>query len=500
MPARSASSPRPPIPRTVWALGFVSLCMDVSSELIHALLPIYLVTTMGMSVAALGVLEGAAEATAMIVKIFSGALSDWLGRRKALLLLGYGLAALTKPLFPLAAGPATVAAARLLDRVGKGIRGAPRDALVADVAPPEIRGACFGLRQSMDTVGAFAGPLLAIALMLAFADHIRAVLWFAVVPAFAAVALILFGVEEPASAPAAARAFRSPLHWRALRAFSGRYWFVVLIGTAFTLARFSEAFLVLRAQQVGLDIAWIPAVMVVMSVAYAASAYPVGIVSDKFGARAARGRHAAADRGRSAAGRERVAHGAVRGRRRLGAAHGFHAGHARRARRANRAGRAARHRVRRVQSRGRDRDARGERARRLAVGTPRRADDVLHRRGARGRRTRDVRIRSAAPGACGMTVGDRRGGADALALRSRATCAWLWRGRIHPQARARSIRALEPAFGVAVAALGRSPRLPRDVARASRAVFSAPGVRGRSLRVMHRRSSAKPRKAWARCG
>ncbi|ABA51401.1 major facilitator family transporter [Burkholderia pseudomallei 1106b] len=286
MPARSASSPRPPIPRTVWALGFVSLCMDVSSELIHALLPIYLVTTMGMSVAALGVLEGAAEATAMIVKIFSGALSDWLGRRKALLLLGYGLAALTKPLFPLAAGPATVAAARLLDRVGKGIRGAPRDALVADVAPPEIRGACFGLRQSMDTVGAFAGPLLAIALMLAFADHIRAVLWFAVVPAFAAVALILFGVEEPASAPAAARAFRSPLHWRALRAFSGRYWFVVLIGTAFTLARFSEAFLVLRAQQVGLDIAWIPAVMVVMSIAYAASAYPVGIVSDKFGARA----------------------------------------------------------------------------------------------------------------------------------------------------------------------------------------------------------------------
>ncbi|EIP86955.1 Permeases of the major facilitator superfamily [Burkholderia humptydooensis MSMB43] len=270
----------------MWALGFVSLCMDVSSELIHALLPIYLVTTMGMSVAALGVLEGAAEATAMIVKIFSGALSDWLGRRKALLLLGYGLAALTKPLFPLASGPATVAAARLLDRVGKGIRGAPRDALVADVAPPEIRGACFGLRQSMDTVGAFAGPLLAIVLMLAFADHIRAVLWFAVVPAFAAIVLILFGVDEPAAAPAAARTFRSPLHWRALRAFSGRYWFVVLIGTAFTLARFSEAFLVLRAQQAGLDIAWIPAVMVVMSVAYAASAYPVGIVSDTFGARA----------------------------------------------------------------------------------------------------------------------------------------------------------------------------------------------------------------------
>jgi MFS family permease len=274
------SSTRIAIPRTVWALGFVSLFMDLSSELIHALLPIFLVTTMGMSVTALGVLEGAAEATAMIVKVFSGPVSDWLGRRKPLLLLGYGLAALTKPLFPLASTPAWVVAARLLDRVGKGIRGAPRDALVADVAPPEIRGACFGLRQSMDTIGAFVGPLLAIVLMFWFTDHIRTVLWFAVVPAFIAIGLIAFGIDESGHAPAH-RTFRSPLCWRALREFPARYWFIVTIGATFTLARFSEAFLVLRAQQTGLDLVWIPGVMVVMSLAYSLSAYPVGILSDR---------------------------------------------------------------------------------------------------------------------------------------------------------------------------------------------------------------------------
>ncbi|MGU7784005.1 MFS transporter [Burkholderia sp. PU8-34] len=290
MEPHTAVSSRPAIPSTVWALGFVSLLMDLSSELVHALLPIYLVSTMGMSVAALGVLEGAAESTALIVRIFSGAISDWLGRRKVLLLAGYGLAALTKPLFPLAQGPGLVIVARLVDRVGKGIRGAPRDALVADIAPAEIRGACFGLRQSMDTAGAIGGPLLAIALMFAFADHIRAVLWFAVLPALATFAVLLFGVREPATAhagrPGVGRPFRAPFDRRALRAFSGGYWFVVAIGATFTLARFSEAFLVLRAQQTGMDVAWIPSVMVVMSGAYALSAYPAGVVSDRLDRRA----------------------------------------------------------------------------------------------------------------------------------------------------------------------------------------------------------------------
>lgn len=271
---------RPAIPRTIWMLGFVSLFMDLSSELIHALLPIFLVTTLGMSVTALGLLEGVAEASALIVKVFSGPISDWLGKRKSLLLWGYGLSALTKPLFPLATAPASAIIARLLDRVGKGIRGAPRDAFIADVAPPSIRGACFGLRQSMDTYGAVASPLAAMGLMLAFADHIRTVLWFAVIPAVIVMALIVFGVHEPAQANASHR-FRAPLHWRSLRDLKARYWQVVAVGATFTLARFSEAFLVLRAQQTGLDIAWVPGVMALMSLTYALSAYPIGKLSDQ---------------------------------------------------------------------------------------------------------------------------------------------------------------------------------------------------------------------------
>jgi len=276
----SASLPR--IPRTVWALGFVSLFMDVSSELVHSLLPIYLVGTLGVGMLTVGLIEGVAEATALVVKVFSGALSDSLGRRKGLLLLGYGLGALSKPLFPLAQTAELVFGARLLDRIGKGIRGAPRDALIADVAPAEIRGACFGLRQSMDTVGAFVGPLLAILLMLWSGDDIALVLWFAVLPALLCVAMLAFGVEEPGRA-ASPRRLRSPLHLEALRQLSPAYWWVVAIGAAFTLARFSEAFLVLRAQQAGLPVAWVPLVLVVMAASYMLSAYPVGKWSDRIG-------------------------------------------------------------------------------------------------------------------------------------------------------------------------------------------------------------------------
>jgi len=268
------------IPATVWALGFVSLFMDISSEMIHSLLPVFLVTTLGASALMVGLIEGIAEAVGLIVKIFSGALSDYVGRRKGLLLLGYGMAALTKPIFPLANTAETVFAARVLDRIGKGIRGAPRDALVADVAPPEIRGACFGLRQSMDTVGAFVGPLLAILLMYLFKDDIKQVLWFAVLPACIAVLLIVARVDEP-NAKVPLHRFRSPLQLAALRSFSIDYWWVVTVGAVFTLARFSEAFLVLRAQQVGLAITWVPLVLVLMSVAYALSAYPAGVLSDR---------------------------------------------------------------------------------------------------------------------------------------------------------------------------------------------------------------------------
>jgi MFS family permease len=271
-----AAAPR--IPRAIWALGFVSLLMDVSSELIHSLLPVFMFTVLGISAFTIGLIEGAAEATALIVKVFSGVLSDWWGRRKPLAVLGYGLGALSKPLFAIAGGAGLIVAARLIDRVGKGIRGAPRDALVADLAPPEMRGAAFGLRQSLDTVGAFLGPLLAMGLMLLWADDFRAVFWVAVIPAFLAVALLFFGVQEPERHQDGKRV--NPIRRENLRRLPVGYWWVVGIGAIFTLARFSEAFLVLRVQSGGLPLAFVPLVLIVMNVVYAAAAYPFGKLAD----------------------------------------------------------------------------------------------------------------------------------------------------------------------------------------------------------------------------
>jgi MFS family permease len=264
-------------------LGFVSLLADVASEMVHSLLPLFLVGTLGVSVLAVGVIEGIAEATALIVKVFSGALSDWLGRRKGLALLGYTLGALTKPVFALATGVGVVVAARFIDRVGKGIRGAPRDALLADLTSEGQRGAAFGLRQSLDTVGAVLGPLLATGLMLAWAGNIRAVFWVAVVPGLLAALLLWVGVREPrrSAADAAADRARSPIRREALARLGAGYWLIVGLGAVFTLARFSEAFLVLRAPQVGVAIAWVPLVMVAMNVVYAASAYPFGRLADR---------------------------------------------------------------------------------------------------------------------------------------------------------------------------------------------------------------------------
>jgi MFS family permease len=261
-------------------LGFVSLLMDVSSELIHALLPIFLVTTLGTSTLAVGVIEGIAEATTAIVKLFSGVLSDWMGKRKPLLVLGYGLAALTKPMFPMASNVGLIVAARFLDRVGKGMRGAPRDALVADVTAGESRGAAFGLRQSLDTVGAFIGPGLAIALMFVFSDDIRTILWFAVPPAFLALLVLVLGVPEP-ECHSTAKLEKFPISRIELAKLPSRYWWIVAVGSILTLARFSEAFLILRAQDVGLALAWIPAVLVIMSLFYSLAAYPAGLLSDR---------------------------------------------------------------------------------------------------------------------------------------------------------------------------------------------------------------------------
>ena len=278
------------VPRGVWILGFVSMLMDISSEMIHALLPVYLVSVLGVSTLAVGFIEGMAEATAMFVKIFSGTLSDALGRRKWLAAFGYGLAALTKPMFPLATSLSWIVTARFIDRIGKGIRGAPRDALIADITPRHARGAAFGLRQALDTIGAVLGPLIALALMVVTAAHYQFVFWVAVVPAFIAVALIVFGVSDidDASAPRQDRAglvrrlkqIRTDV-WRLPLSF----WAMIALASVLTLARFSEAFLILRAQNLGVAVSYVPLVLIGMNVVYAAMAFPAGALSDRIGRR-----------------------------------------------------------------------------------------------------------------------------------------------------------------------------------------------------------------------
>lgn len=268
------------LPRGIWALGFVSMFMDISSELIHSLLPVFMATVLGASMTTIGLIEGVAEATAAISKIFSGAFSDYIGKRKLLAGIGYGLAALTKPIFPLANTIGWVFAARFIDRIGKGIRGAPRDALVADIAPRELRGAAYGLRQSLDSIGALVGPLIALVFMAWFSDNIRAVLWVAVVPGLLAVALLVLGVHD---APPFGRNTNLRQPWKSadVRRLPRRYWLVVLLGGIFTMARFSEAFLVLRAQNLGVALGHVPLVLIAMNLFYSVSAYPAGVAADQ---------------------------------------------------------------------------------------------------------------------------------------------------------------------------------------------------------------------------
>ncbi|SHH71354.1 MFS transporter [Bradyrhizobium erythrophlei] len=270
------------VPATVWTLGFVSLLMDVSSELIHSLLPVFLTSVVGASAADVGLIEGIAEATAAVAKVFSGAFSDRIGKRKLLVGLGYGLSAVTKPIFPLAGTAWEVLAARFVDRVGKGIRDAPRDALIADITPPAVRGAGYGIRQALDTVGAFVGPLSAVALMTLYAGNFRAVFWWALLPASLAVLLIVIGVREPAGTRATARR-GWPVRKEELKRMPAAFWVVIAIGVVFALARFSEAFLLLKAQAEGLALALIPLVLVWMNLVYAITATPAGILSDKIG-------------------------------------------------------------------------------------------------------------------------------------------------------------------------------------------------------------------------
>ncbi len=267
------------LPPSIWALGFVSMLMDISSEMIHSLLPMFMIGTLGASALMVGIIEGIGESTALIVRVFSGTLSDYLGRRKPLAVIGYAMGALSKPLFAIATTNGMVLGARVIDRVGKGVRGAPRDALLADLAPQGLRGAAFGLRQSLDTIGAFLGPLLAVALMLLWHDDFRAVFWVAVIPGLLAALLMAVAVREPAREPGAAAV--NPITRANLKRLDPGYWWVVLMGAAFMLARFSEAFLILRAEQLGIAMALVPLVMVAMNIVYAASAYPFGQLSDR---------------------------------------------------------------------------------------------------------------------------------------------------------------------------------------------------------------------------
>lgn len=283
-PLKPASHGHRGLPKSIWALGLVSMLMDTSSELVHSLLPIFMTTVLGASMITVGIIEGVAEATAAFSKVFSGMLSDYFRRRKWLVVLGYGLAAISKPMFPLATTIGWVFSARFLDRIGKGIRGAPRDALIADIVAPQLRGAAYGLRQALDSVGAFVGPAIAVALMLLLANNITAVLWFAVIPAFFAVFVLVFAVHEPKVAEPVSDPIK-PLSIKAAKLLPKRYWQVVLLGGVFTLARFSEAFLILRAQDLGLALAYVPVFLIVMNLAYAACAYPAGAMADRISAR-----------------------------------------------------------------------------------------------------------------------------------------------------------------------------------------------------------------------
>ena len=269
------------LPRTIWVLGFGSMLMDVSSELIHSLLPVFMATVLGAPMVTIGFVEGTAEAATSIVKIFSGALSDRLRRRKRLVVLGYLLAAITKPTFPLASSIGWVFAARFVDRIGKGIREAPRDALMADIVSPDMRGAAYGLRQALDSAGAFCGPLLAVLLMGVLANDIRSVMWAAVVPAFAAALLLAVYVRDPDRRTASPDA---RFELAAIRRLPRVFWFAVALGALFTLARFSDAFLVLRALSVGIAPHYVPLVLIVMNVVYAACAFPAGLAADQVGA------------------------------------------------------------------------------------------------------------------------------------------------------------------------------------------------------------------------
>lgn len=272
-----AVSPR--VPALVWVLGRVSLLTDISSEMILAVLPVYLGTVMGVSMATIGLIEGIAEATAAVMRVFAGAIGDRLGRYKAIVVFGYGLSALSKIVFPFAGSPAPIFAARIIDRVGKGLRTSPRDAMIARATHPSILGRAFGIRQSLDTLGAVFGPLLAIVILGVTHNDFQLLFWIAVAPGVLAVIVLTRAAEEPNGGATPLQ--RIPLTRADLARLGFAFWWIAAGAAFLTFGRGAKAFLVLRTEDVGVPLWLVPIAFVIMNTVYAATAYPVGGLSDR---------------------------------------------------------------------------------------------------------------------------------------------------------------------------------------------------------------------------
>lgn len=289
MTAQASPGTADKLDRNVWAAGLVSLLTDISSEMIVPVLPLFLTGVLGASAQVVGLIEGVAEFTASLVKSVSGWLSDRAGRRKPLMVLGYGVSNVVKPFLGLTGSWGQVLAIRFADRFSKGVRGAPRDALIADSTPTHLRGRAFGLHRGLDTVGAAIGPLTAALVLNLYAGNLRAVFWWTAVPGVLAVLLLVGFVRDTGRrAAGAAPTAPSPVMrgWSlSLQPLVPRLRWFVVVSTVFAIGNSADAFLVLRAQGLGLSVALVPIAYFLFNASYAVLSYPAGALSDKIGRR-----------------------------------------------------------------------------------------------------------------------------------------------------------------------------------------------------------------------
>ncbi|MBI5682857.1 MAG: MFS transporter [Deltaproteobacteria bacterium] len=255
--------------------------MDISSEMIYPLVPLFLATILGTTKTTIGIIEGVAESTASILKVFSGYLSDKLGRRKLLMGLGYGVSVLSRPIMGLSVSWSQVLAARFIDRLGKGIRTAPRDAIIADSVETNNLGKAFGFHRAMDTVGAVIGPAIAFFLLLIFSNNFRLIFWLSMIPGLIAVALIIFFITEKRKS----RDELAKLPKLTIKDFDGNFRHYMIVIALFSIGNTSDAFLILRAENLGVDKEYIPVVYLLFNLVYSMSSMPLGILADKIGFR-----------------------------------------------------------------------------------------------------------------------------------------------------------------------------------------------------------------------